>query len=120
MFNTEAQRHRGFEWLPAVLAAVAFAVFAAAFAYELISYQTAVVGWAKSDLESRAHLAADSLAEPLRTQNFRELQRLGDEFVANGMRLRVTGVHGGIGMVFAFLLYRARHDFRACIKEDQT
>ena len=91
---------RRFEWLPAVLAAVAFAVFAAAFAYELISYQTAVVGWAKSDLESRAHLAADSLAEPLRTQNFRELQRLGDEFVANGMRLRVTGVHGGVGMVF--------------------
>ena len=93
-------RFGSFEWMPAVLAAVAFAVFAAAFAYELFSYQATVVGWAKSDLESRAHLAADSLAEPLRTQNFRELQRLGDEFVANGMRLRVTGVHGGVGMVF--------------------
>ena len=88
------------EWLPAVLAAVAFAAFAAAFAYELFSYQAAVVRWAKGDLESRAHLAADSLAEPLRTQNIRELQRVGDEFAANGMRLRVTGVHGGIGMVF--------------------
>ena len=88
------------EWLPAVLAAVALVVVAVAFVYELLSYQTAVVGWAKGDLESRARLAADSLAEPLRTQNMRELQRLGDEFAANGMRLRVTGVHGGIGMVF--------------------
>ena len=100
MFNTEAQRHRGWEWLPTVLAAVALVVVAAAFAYELFSYQTAVVGWAKGDLESRARLAADRLEEPLRTQNMRELQRLGDEFVANGMRLRVTGVHGGVGMVF--------------------
>ena len=91
---------RGWEWLPAVLAAVALVVFASAFAYELLSYQAAVVGWAKSDLESRARLAADSLAEPLRTQNMRELHRLGDEFISNGMRLRVTGVHGGIGMVF--------------------
>ena len=91
---------RRFEWLPAVLAAMALVVVAAAFVYELLSYQTAVVGWAKGDLESRARLAADRLEEPLRTQNIRELQRLGDEFVANGMRLRVTGVHGGIGMVF--------------------
>ena len=91
---------RRFEWLPAVLAAVALVGFASAFAYELLSYQAAVVGWAKGDLESRARLAADSLAEPLRTQNMRELHRLGDEFVSNGMRLRVTGVHGGIGMVF--------------------
>ena len=91
---------RGFEWLPAVLAAMALVVVAAAFVYELLSYQTAVVGWAKGDLESRARLAADRLEEPLRTQNIRELQRLGDEFVANGMRLRVTGVHGGVGMVF--------------------
>ena len=89
-----------FEWLPAMLAAAALVVVAAAFVYELLSYQTAVVGWAKGDLESRARLAADRLEEPLRTQNMRELQRLGDEFVANGMRLRVTGVHGGIGMVF--------------------
>ena len=89
-----------FEWLPAVLAAAALVAFALAFAYELLSYQTTVVGWAKSDLESRARLAADSLAEPLRTQNMRELQRLGDGFASNGMRMRVTGVHGGVGMIF--------------------
>ena len=96
----KSESARRFEWLPAVLAAVALIAVAAAFVYELLSYQTAVVGWAKGDLESRARLAADSLAEPLRTQNMRELHRLGDEFVSNGMRLRVTGVHGGIGMVF--------------------
>ena len=97
---SKAEGARRFEWLPAVLAAVALVGFAAAFAYELFSYQAAVVGWAKGDLESRARLAAERLAEPLRTQNIRELQRVGDEFAANGMRLRVTGVHGGIGMVF--------------------
>ena len=91
---------RRFEWLPAVLAAVAFVAFAAAFVYELLAYQGAVVGWAKGDLESRARLAAVSLAEPLRTQDIREIQRIGGELAANGVRLRVTGVHGGIGMIF--------------------
>ena len=91
---------RKLELLPAVLAVLAFVAFAAAFVYELLSYQTAVTGWAKGDLESRARLAAVSLEEPLRTQNIRELQRMGDEFAANGLRLRVTGVHGGIGTVF--------------------
>ena len=91
---------RRFEWLPAVLATVALAVVAAAFVYELLSYQTAVVGWAKGDLESRARLAADRLEEPLRTQNMREIQRIGNEFAVHGLRMRVTGVHGGIGMVF--------------------
>ena len=96
----KSESARRFEWLPAVLAAVAFVAFAAAFVYELFSYQGAVTGWAKSDLEARAHLAAASLAEPLRTQNFREVRRIGDGFAADGMRLRITGVHGGVGMVF--------------------
>ena len=88
------------EWLPTVLAAVAFVAFAAAFVYELASYQNAVIGWAKGDLEARAHLTAARLAEPLRTQNFSEIRRVGDEFAADGLRLRITGVHGGVGMVF--------------------
>ena len=96
----EPENAKKLEWLPTVLAAVALAVFAAAFAYELLSYQAAVVGWAKGDLESRARLAADRLEEPLRTQNMREIQRLGNGFADNGLRLRVTGVHGGVGMVF--------------------
>ena len=96
----KSESARRFEWLPAVLAALALAAFAVAFAYELVSYQTAVVGWAKGDLESRARLAADRLEDPLRTQNMREIQRLGNEFAVHGLRLRVTGVHGGVGMVF--------------------
>ena len=96
----KSESARGLEWLPAVLAAAALVVFAAAFVYELLSYQTAVVGWAKGDLEARARLAADRLEDPLRTQNMREIQRLGNEFAVHGLRLRVTGVHGGIGMVF--------------------
>ena len=96
----KVERTGRFEWLPAVLATVALVVVAAAFVYELLSYQTAVVGWAKGDLESRARLAADRLEEPLRTQNMREIQRIGNEFAVHGLRMRVTGVHGGIGMVF--------------------
>ena len=86
--------------MPAVLAAVALVVFAAAFAYELVAYQDAVIGWAKGDLEARARLAAENLEEPLRTQDFRTVQRVGAEFVADGLRLRVTGIRGGIGMVY--------------------
>ena len=41
---SKAERTRRFEWLPAVLAAVALVVFALAFAYELFSYQETVVG----------------------------------------------------------------------------
>ena len=83
-----------------MLAAVAFVAFAAAFVYELFSYQSAVIGWARSDLEARAHLAGARLEEPLRTQNFSEIRRVGDEFSADGLRLRITGIHGGVGTVF--------------------
>jgi len=89
-------RMRDAEWLPSVLAAVAFVVFVAAFGYEILSYQRRVVEWANGDVNSRAHLAAANLAEPLRTQDFSAIQRIGAACEADGVHLVVTSGRGGI------------------------
>ena len=83
------------EWLPAVLAGIAFVGFAVVFGWEVGSYQKAVVDWANRDLQSRADLAAANLEEPLRTQDFRKIHAFGDDCVADGMRLTITGRSGG-------------------------
>ena len=89
-------RLRGFEWLPAVLAAVAFVGFVVGFGYELVSYQEKVIAWAQGDINSRAHLAAAHLAEPLRTQDFAAIHRIGAACEADGVHLVVTSDRGGI------------------------
>ena len=86
---------RGGEWLPALLAAVAFVVFLAAFGWELFAYQRKVVEWARRDLQSRVDLAAANLEEPLRTQDFRRIHAFGDQCRADGVRLVVSGRGGG-------------------------
>ena len=83
--------HR-FGWLPGALAAAAFAACMAAFVYELLSYQRSVMSWARADLKSRAELAAATLAEPLRTLDFRAIERVADQLKDDGLRLRIT--HG--------------------------
>ena len=90
MFNTETQRHRGFEWLPAGLAAVAFVGCFAAFIWQFIAYQKDVKAWSEADLKSRAELAASTLAEPLRTLDFKAIQKVADQLKADGLRLRIT------------------------------
>ena len=87
-----------FEWLPTVLAAVAFVGFVVAFGYELVSYQEKAVEWAKGDIDSRAHLAAAHLEEPLRTQDFAAVQRIGAACEADGVHLVVMS--GRNGLVF--------------------
>ena len=96
MFNTGARRHGGFEWLPTVLAAVAFAGFVVAFGYELVSYQEKAIDWANGDINSRAHLAAANLVEPLRTQDFATIHRIGAACEADGVHLVVLSDRGGI------------------------
>lgn len=86
---------RGLEWLPGVLAGVAFVGFAVVFGWEVGSYQKAVVDWANRDLQSRADLAAANLEEPLRTQDFRKIHAFGDDCVAEGVRLTIAGRSGG-------------------------
>jgi len=88
-----------FEWLPTVLAAVAFVGFLAAFGWELFAYQHKVVEWAQRDLQSRTDLAAANLEEPLRTQDFRRIHAFGDKLAADGYRLSVFDANGH-GRVF--------------------
>ena len=95
MFNTGTKRHGKFEWLPTVLAAAAFVGFVAAFGYELVSYQKKAVEWANGDINSRAHLAAAHLAEPLRTQDFAAIHRIGAACEADGVHLVVLSDRGG-------------------------
>ena len=92
----KSESARGLEWLPAVLAAVAFVGFVVGFGYELVSYQEKVVAWAQGDINSRAHLAAAHLAEPLRTQDFAAIHRIGAACEADGVHLVVTSDRGGI------------------------
>ena len=84
------------EWLPPVLAAIAFVAFAAVFAVEILAHQRAVVGWAQRDLDARAALAAANLEEPLLTEDFRALGEFGAACAADGVRLRVRGDRGGL------------------------
>ena len=83
--------------MPTVLAAVAFVGFAVAFGYELIAYQNKAVEWANGDLNSRAHLAAANLEEPLRTQDFAAVRRIGAACEADGVHLVVMS---GKGLVY--------------------
>jgi len=87
---------RGAEWLPTALAALAFVGFVLAFLYELFSYREAALAWASRDVNSRAHLAAANLREPLRTQDFVEVQRIGASCEADGVHLFVTSPQGGV------------------------
>ena len=75
---------------------MAFVGFVAAFGYELISYQEKAVEWAKGDINSRAHLAAAHLAEPLRTQDFAAIRRIGADCETDGVHLVVTSDRGGV------------------------
>jgi len=90
---------KGGEWLPTVLAAVAFVGFLAAFGWELFAYQHKVVEWAQRDLQSRADLAAANLEEPLRTQDFRKIHAFGDKVKEDGYRLSIFDANGR-GRVF--------------------
>jgi len=85
---------RDAEWLPALLAAVAFVGFLVAFGWELFAYQHKVVEWARRDLQSRADLAAANLEEPLRTQDFRKIHAFGDKVKEDGYRLSVFDANG--------------------------
>ena len=87
---SRGEQTRRFEWLPAMLAAVAFVGCLAAFIWQFIAYQKDVKAWSEADLKSRAELAASTLAEPLRTLDFKAIQKVADRLKADGLRLRIT------------------------------
>ena len=89
----KSESARRFEWLPVVLAAVAFVGCFAAFVWQLFVYQKDVRAWSEADLKSRAELAASTLAEPLRTLDFKAIQKVADQLKSDGLRLRITQGH---------------------------
>ena len=86
---------RRFEWLPAALAAVAFLGALAVFGWLRNCFWIDIGTWARRDLRSQAELAADSLREPLASQNFRALTGLHTSLEAKGLILRVRSANGG-------------------------
>ena len=83
------------EWLPAVLAAAAFLGALAVFGWLLNRFWADIGTWARRDLRSQAELAANSLHEPLQTQDFRKLTEFHRSLAARGMILRVRSTQGG-------------------------
>ena len=94
-------RRFGVPYLPAILAAAAFIAFASVLTKELFAFRNATVSWARRDLRSQAELAAENLAEPLRTQDFRRIQTFADELGGKGLYLSVFTDRGG-------MIFRAR------------
>lgn len=88
MMKTGGERR--FEWLSACLTAVAFVACFAAFVWQLFVYQRNVHTWSETDLMSRAELAAQTLDEPLRTLDFKAIQKVADQLKSDGLRLRIT------------------------------
>lgn len=82
--------------MPAVLAALAFAIAALVFVCEMRSFRTAVLGWASNDLESRTAIAADALREPLRQGDFRAVHAFSRQCEVDGIRLSVFGKPNGL------------------------
>ena len=91
----KAEGFRRFEWLPAVLAAAAFAGALAVFGWLLARFWSDVGVWARRDLRSQAELAAGTLREPLASQDFRILTDVHKSLEAKGLILRVRSAQGG-------------------------
>jgi len=58
----------------AAVAALAFAAVLVGFGFEIIGFRHAVEQWARRDLRNQAELAAATLEEPLKTQDFRRME----------------------------------------------
>lgn len=87
---------RGWDWLAPLAAAFGLLALVVSFLGELHEYRWAVIGWAERDLTARTELAASTLAEPLRTSDFRSIHAFGDACAAEGVRLTVFSGHGGV------------------------
>ena len=91
----EREGARRYEWLAAVLPAVAFAATVVVFAWLLVCFWRDVGVWARRDLRAQAELAAENLNEPLRTQDFRKLTEFHQALEEKEMILRVRSAQGG-------------------------
>ena len=84
-----------FSSLAPYLAAAAFVFLVLAFYVSIGVYRISVYKHAKRELETRAELAAMTLAEPLRTQDFAAVRAFGDVCRERGYELSVRASGGG-------------------------
>ncbi len=77
------------------LAAAAFALLLGAFYLSMRSYRGSLQSDACRDLETRTEMAAATLEEPLRTQDFAAVRRFGDSCRSRGYELSVRTGGGG-------------------------
>ena len=85
---------RAMKFAPA-LASAAFVLTLAAFYLSVGAYRLSVDADARRDLEARAELAAMTLAEPLRTQDFAVVRSFGESCRARGYELSIRTRGGG-------------------------
>ena len=84
-----------FRFAVPLLAAAAFLAVCATFAVQLFSFRANIERWARRDLSTQAELTAESLREPLATQDFRRLDEIARRLKAKEMILRVRSAQGG-------------------------
>ena len=85
-----------FHWLFPLLAGAAFVGVLVAFWLEILRFRGEVEHWARRDLASQSRLAAESLAEPLRTQDFRRIDEIAHGLKdRDGLLLTVYSRPGG-------------------------
>ena len=84
------------EFLPPFLIAAGLIGATAVFVSETCSFREAVAGWAARDLKARTELAASNLREPLETGDFSKIHAFGASCAADGVRLTVFSMPGGI------------------------
>ena len=91
----DGRQATGLSAVAPVIAAVALGGLVLAFYLSMRSYRASVDSDARRDLETRAELAAISLAEPLRTQDFVAVRAFGDTCRERGYELSVRTSGGG-------------------------
>lgn len=82
--------------LPCIMAGLGLAAVIYALASETKAFRAAISEWAARDLAARTELAAEALAEPLATGDFRRIRSFGEECVAAGVRLTILSQPGGM------------------------
>lgn len=87
---------KAWDWLAPLASAVGLFLLVWVFFGELDDYQRAVIGWAERDLTVRTELASSTLAEALKTSDFRKIHAFGDDCAAEGVRLTIFSRNGGV------------------------
>ena len=82
--------------LPCIMAGLGLAAVIYALVSETKAFRATISEWAARDLAARTELAAEALAEPLATGDFRRIRSFGEECVAAGVRLTILSQPGGM------------------------